>query len=967
MASAPNDGKAGAGTPEAGERLQVTSSRTPEKASGGALEPAAVDKGEKVAEVDGTGRGARAEPVESGEKAEAPGQSGVKPASETNAPASAPWATTTRAASPSSRPTSRQSGRTRASATATMLNKDALKEKGGAGGGGGGEAAATGSERDGNAARPRSAAAGRRPRNVPPLGKPPTAPTGTKSAGGGVTQSGADSAARDSAATPAETTTEAAAAAAKQQQASPRGSASARTRHSSESSMQSYRPEQRLDPRYRFPLGPLAPPLPEFWGGSVEGEILLNNLGAPSPMSLLRGKFIGAYFCTNSEVCNSVTAKLATVDAVIRAKHHPDDPEFQVVVCPTHKDDKAFWRHHPALPIQWLCIPWADPRLRKLAQRLKVVKVPTLVILDPQGRVVCRDAQIWLNADPGAEEFPWGPKPLWSILDAATPLVRGDGVQISIREIQDNADVVSLYFGAKWSPSSRAFTSTLADMYTRISMDRSPGRRWRVIYVPHDRHIGEFEDHLGMMPWCSLAFGDVRRVAALNTRFAVLGVPTVVMLDCVTGRVIAHDVRPDIQADPKGLDFPWPLAPIIPLDEGAGSRLNDNICVILLLDGTTRKQGMRAYENFEKVARAEFARRTATLHNYGETTASLAKYRKAVGIARARAARKSAEVSSLLLAIEAQRQAAREAHDKIVAEADAEEAKARKRLVKDRKAIEAAEAARAAARKELEEKEAELQRRAHDAAEELRAMRASVDELVIDDPITRRLRIAESQAEDAPFPEAEQSGMLFLVGDEDTDLTRPVRGFLQLNDVPAPNLIILDSVKQKKYFWLPNRVAAKDSDDDTARTAASTARRSVAASDAGRAGGGGGGGAASDADGGQAERKAGDDGDAGGATEAKGDDDDGGDGKTASDAHSDARSEAEPTAAGEAEHKAPDIGTSTGVTSPEVSEGSESEEIEEDDEAATPKGGGVTPTEREIRHFLRAFRANKLKPWNLLK
>ena len=45
---------------------------------------------------------------------------------------------------------------------------------------------------------------------------------------------------------------------------------------------------------------------------------------------------------------------------------------------------------------------------------------------------------------------------------------------------------------------------------------------------------------------------------------------------------------------------------------------------------------------------------------------------------------------------------------------------------------------------------------------------------------------------------ARPAPLTFVFGDEDMDLTWQLRGFLQLNDVAAPNLVIMDVPNQKK-------------------------------------------------------------------------------------------------------------------------------------------------------------------------
>ena len=52
----------------------------------------------------------------------------------------------------------------------------------------------------------------------------------------------------------------------------------------------------------------------------------------------------------------------------------------------------------------WLAVPYSDSeRRRQLAERFGVQGIPTLLILDPEDRLVCRSARPHVGEDPLAE------------------------------------------------------------------------------------------------------------------------------------------------------------------------------------------------------------------------------------------------------------------------------------------------------------------------------------------------------------------------------------------------------------------------------------------------------------------------------------------------------------------------------------------------------------------------------------
>lgn len=58
-----------------------------------------------------------------------------------------------------------------------------------------------------------------------------------------------------------------------------------------------------------------------------------------------------------------------------------------------------------------------------LSSKYKVAGIPTLIILDKEGKVVCKDGVEKLATDPAAVNFPWKPKAVWDLLADAGDFV----------------------------------------------------------------------------------------------------------------------------------------------------------------------------------------------------------------------------------------------------------------------------------------------------------------------------------------------------------------------------------------------------------------------------------------------------------------------------------------------------------------------------------------------------------------
>lgn len=108
---------------------------------------------------------------------------------------------------------------------------------------------------------------------------------------------------------------------------------------------------------------------------------------------------------------------------------------------------------------------------------------------------------------------------------------------------------------------------------------------FEIIFVSGDRSDSEFQSYFAEMPWLALPLGD-SRIAKLNERFEVEGIPSLVILD-PAGNVVNKSARSGIEGDPKGEKFPYHPEPAEDLSEGVesyGTDLNSTATIIALME-----------------------------------------------------------------------------------------------------------------------------------------------------------------------------------------------------------------------------------------------------------------------------------------------------------------------------------------------------------------------------------------------
>merc|ERR1719446_1244359 len=146
------------------------------------------------------------------------------------------------------------------------------------------------------------------------------------------------------------------------------------------------------------------------------GETLLTKgCEKKSTAEALAGKkavalYFSAHWCPP---CRGFTPQLAGwYSSDLKAKG------LEVVFVSSDRDDSAFQEYFQEMP--WLALPYSDrDKKDALSKKFKVSGIPSVVILDADGKVITKDGRQAVSEDPTGEEFPWKPKTLQEMLNGA--------------------------------------------------------------------------------------------------------------------------------------------------------------------------------------------------------------------------------------------------------------------------------------------------------------------------------------------------------------------------------------------------------------------------------------------------------------------------------------------------------------------------------------------------------------------
>ncbi|MDO9334207.1 MAG: thioredoxin-like domain-containing protein, partial [Dehalococcoidales bacterium] len=91
----------------------------------------------------------------------------------------------------------------------------------------------------------------------------------------------------------------------------------------------------------------------------------------------------------------------------------------------------------------------------------------------------------------------------------------------------------------------RSFTPQLKQLY----VDSLKKAGVEIIFVSSDQGDKEFQGYYDSMPWLALPFDARDKKDELSSHFNIEGIPSLIVLDGATGKVISTDGRRDVMSE----------------------------------------------------------------------------------------------------------------------------------------------------------------------------------------------------------------------------------------------------------------------------------------------------------------------------------------------------------------------------------------------------------------------------------
>mgnify|MGYP000979652745 CR=1 FL=1 len=119
------------------------------------------------------------------------------------------------------------------------------------------------------------------------------------------------------------------------------------------------------------------------------GRTFVNNTGTvDDDTSLKNSKVVCLYFSANwCPPCQGFTPILVDFYKNINA----ETKQLEIIFVSLDKEKEGFEKHHKDMP--WLAVPFGDVRVDKLINYYEVKGIPTLILIDKNGKAVSKTAR----------------------------------------------------------------------------------------------------------------------------------------------------------------------------------------------------------------------------------------------------------------------------------------------------------------------------------------------------------------------------------------------------------------------------------------------------------------------------------------------------------------------------------------------------------------------------------------------
>jgi len=143
-----------------------------------------------------------------------------------------------------------------------------------------------------------------------------------------------------------------------------------------------------------------------------------------------------------------------------------------------------------------------------------------------------------------------------SILEMLGAELLGKAGPVATTTLLGPGKYIAIYFSAHWCPPCRGFTPKLAEIYKKFKESHARKDDFEVVFVSSDRSQEDFDEYYKEMPWLAQPWGgDLKK--KLSKKFKVQGIPTLVIVDGSSGKLVTGNGREAVTEDPECANFPW--------------------------------------------------------------------------------------------------------------------------------------------------------------------------------------------------------------------------------------------------------------------------------------------------------------------------------------------------------------------------------------------------------------------------
>lgn len=128
----------------------------------------------------------------------------------------------------------------------------------------------------------------------------------------------------------------------------------------------------------------------EGWLKEHFGDTLVNAAGEKVDVSKLAGKKVGIYFSAHwCPPCRAFTPVLVQFFNDLQK----EGKDFALVFVSSDRDEKAMAGYMTEMKMPWLAVPFDSAARKQLGAKYEIRGIPSLVILDKDGKVVSKNAR----------------------------------------------------------------------------------------------------------------------------------------------------------------------------------------------------------------------------------------------------------------------------------------------------------------------------------------------------------------------------------------------------------------------------------------------------------------------------------------------------------------------------------------------------------------------------------------------